>query len=131
MGMKIECLVCLKETTIPKNLNTEKYDGQITCRECGSLLQVKLVKSKVEQCKVVMDGKTRLSPPQALEEREAGPEGKALLSGREVLTVAGCCCAEHDDSGRNLLACERRASTHLPTSNSTLVPSTTTLTKNP
>ena len=62
MGMKIECLVCLKETAIPKNINTEKYDGQITCRECGALLQVKLVKSKVEQCKVVMDGKTRLSP---------------------------------------------------------------------
>jgi len=62
MGMKIECLVCLKETAIPKNINTEKYDGQITCRECGALLQVKLVKSKVEQCKVVMDAKTRLSP---------------------------------------------------------------------
>jgi uncharacterized Zn finger protein len=80
MGMKIECLVCLKETTIPKNLNTEKYDGHITCRECGSLLQVKLVKSKVEQCKVVMDGKTRLSPPQALEgARQAQKEGRFYL----------------------------------------------------
>ncbi len=54
--MKIECLVCLRETAIPNNLNTQKYDGQITCRECGSLLQVKLVKSKVEQCKVVRVG---------------------------------------------------------------------------
>lgn len=63
--MKIECLVCLKETAIPRNINTEKYDGQITCRECGSLLQVKLVKSKVEQCKLVLDGKTRLSPDKA------------------------------------------------------------------
>ena len=80
MGMKIECLVCLKETTIPKNINTEKYDGQITCRECGALLQVKLVKSKVEQCKVVMDGKTRLSPPQALE-----AANKAKREGRFVL----------------------------------------------
>jgi transcription elongation factor Elf1 len=66
MGMKVECLVCLKETAIPKNLNTQKYDGQITCRECGSLLQVKLVKSKVEQCKVVREGHPRVSPDEAL-----------------------------------------------------------------
>jgi len=66
MGMKIECLVCLKETAIPKNLNTQKYDGQITCRECGSLLQVKLVKSKVEQCKVVREGHPKVSPDEAL-----------------------------------------------------------------
>lgn len=80
MAMKIECLVCLKETAIPRNLNTEKYDGQITCRECGSLLQVKLVKSKVEQCKVVMDGKTRLSPSQALEgAKQAQKEGRFYL----------------------------------------------------
>ncbi|MDM8000987.1 MAG: hypothetical protein QUS33_13625 [Dehalococcoidia bacterium] len=80
MGMKIECLVCLKETAIPKNLNTEKYDGQITCRECGSLLQVRLVKSKVEQCKLVMDGKTRFSPSQALEAaNQARREGRFYL----------------------------------------------------
>jgi len=60
--MKIECLVCLKETAIPNNLNTRKYDGQITCRECGSLLQVKLVKSKVEQCKVVRVGHPTITP---------------------------------------------------------------------
>jgi hypothetical protein len=66
MGMKVECLVCLKETAIPKNLNTQKYDGQITCRECGSLLQVKLVKSKVEQCKVVREGHPKVSPDEAL-----------------------------------------------------------------
>lgn len=58
--MKIECLICLKETIIPKNINTERYDGQITCRECGSLLQVKLVKSKVEQCKVVRVGHPKI-----------------------------------------------------------------------
>ena len=60
--MKIECLVCLKETAIPGNLNTQKYDGQITCRECGSLLQVKLVKSKVEQCKIVRVGHPGVIP---------------------------------------------------------------------
>ena len=60
--MKIECLICLKETAIPNNLNTQKYDGQVTCRECGSLLQVKLVKSKVEQCKVVRVGHPSITP---------------------------------------------------------------------
>lgn len=80
MSMKIECLVCLKETAIPKNLNIQKYDGQITCRECGSLLQVKLVKSKVEQCKVVVEGRSRLSPPKALEgSRQAPNEGRFYL----------------------------------------------------
>jgi len=73
--MKVECLICLKETAIPKNLDTMKYDGQITCRECGSLLQVKLVKSKVQQCKLVREGPIKIDPAklaQAL--RDAKPE---------------------------------------------------------
>ena len=80
MAIKIECIVCLRETDIPKNLNTQKYDGHITCRECGSLLQIKLVKSKVEQCKLVMEGKTRLSPGKALEiPKQARKEGRYYL----------------------------------------------------
>ena len=80
MNMKIECLVCLKETAIPRNLNTQKYDGQITCRECGSLLQVKLVKSKVEQCKVVVEGSARLSPAKAMAgATQAKREGRFYL----------------------------------------------------
>jgi uncharacterized Zn finger protein len=80
--MKIECLICLKETAIPNNLNTQKYDGQITCRECGSLLQVKLVKSKVEQCKVVRAGHPSLSSDEVLKAaREAKKEGKRFLRG--------------------------------------------------
>lgn len=80
MAIRIECLVCLKETDIPKNLNTQKYDGHITCRECGSLLQVKLVKSKVEQCKLVIEGKARLFPSRALENsKSAKKEGRYFL----------------------------------------------------
>jgi transcription elongation factor Elf1 len=67
MSMKIECLICLRETVIPKNLNTANYDGQITCRECGSLLQVKLVKSKVEQRKIERVGHPMLDPGRLLE----------------------------------------------------------------
>lgn len=80
--MKIECLICLRETAIPNNLNTQKYDGQITCRECGSLLQVKLVKSKVEQCKVVREGHPKISPEEASKAaREALKEAKRFLHG--------------------------------------------------
>jgi hypothetical protein len=67
MGMKIECLICLGETAIPKNLNTASYDGQITCRECGSLPQVKLAKSRVEQCKIERVGYHRLDPGGSIE----------------------------------------------------------------
>ena len=67
MSMKIECLICLRETAVPKNLNTANYDGQITCRECGSLLQVKLVKSKVEQRKIERVGHPRLDPGRSIE----------------------------------------------------------------
>ena len=67
MSMKIECLICLRETAIPKNLNTANYDGQITCREYGSLLKVKLVKSKVERCKIERVGHPRLDPSRLLE----------------------------------------------------------------
>ncbi len=63
-----------------KNLNTQKYDGQITCRECHSLLQVKLVKSKVEQCKVVVEGKDRFSTEKTGENlRQARREGRFYL----------------------------------------------------
>jgi len=81
MGMKVECLVCLKETAIPKNLDILNYDGQITCRECGSLLQVKLVKSKVQQCKLVREGHPKVDPAKLLEAlREAKEVEKSWLA---------------------------------------------------
>ena len=67
MSMKIECLICLRETAIPKNINAANYDGQITCRECGSLLHVKLVRSKLEQRKIERVGHPRLGPGRLLE----------------------------------------------------------------
>jgi len=81
--MKIECLICLKLTAIPKKCDTQKYDGQITCRECGSLLQVKLVKSKVQQCKVVKEGSVRLDPDKIVEGlMEARRKGDLYLEGK-------------------------------------------------
>jgi uncharacterized Zn finger protein (UPF0148 family) len=51
--VEIECLVCGKTIVIPKFIDTNNYDGQVTCPECKSLLQVKLVGSKVRKYKVV------------------------------------------------------------------------------
>jgi hypothetical protein len=82
--VKIECLICLRETAIPKNINTANYDGQITCRECGSLLQVKLVKSKVERCKIERVGHPRLDPGGSTEafagQRGGGPLRRPFVS---------------------------------------------------
>jgi hypothetical protein len=83
MGMKIECQSCLKETAIPKKYDTQKYDGQITCRECGALLQVKLVKSKVQQCKVLKEGQARLDPAELVKAlKEARQKAKQSLEGK-------------------------------------------------
>jgi DNA-directed RNA polymerase subunit RPC12/RpoP len=51
--VEIECLACGKTVKIPQFINTDKYDGQVVCQECKSLLHVKLVKEKVEKYKVV------------------------------------------------------------------------------
>lgn len=83
MAMKIECQSCLKETTIPKKYDTQKYDGQITCLECGALLQMRLVKSKVQQCEVVKEGDSRLDPDRRVEALSEGREkAKQFLEGK-------------------------------------------------
>ena len=54
--VEIECLVCGNTVAIPEFIDTENYDGQVTCRECASLLHVKLTGSKVRKYKVVEKG---------------------------------------------------------------------------
>jgi DNA-directed RNA polymerase subunit RPC12/RpoP len=51
--VEIECLVCGKAIEIPKFIDTNNYDGQVTCPECASLLHVKLVGAKVRKYMVV------------------------------------------------------------------------------
>ena len=48
-----ECLICGKIIKVPQYIDTERYDGQVTCQECGSLFHIKLVRSKVQGYKVV------------------------------------------------------------------------------
>lgn len=56
--MKLPCLLCEKDIKIPSIINTKEYDGQIFCRECNTLLEIKLVKSRLEKYKVVTLGFT-------------------------------------------------------------------------
>jgi len=57
--VEIECLVCGKTIKIPPFIDNEKYDGQVTCQECNSLLYVKLVQGKVQKYKVVENKRER------------------------------------------------------------------------
>ncbi len=57
--VEIECLACGKTIKIPPFIDTEKYDGQVTCQECNSLLYVKLVQEKVQKYKVVENKRER------------------------------------------------------------------------
>lgn len=54
--VEIECLVCGKIIEIPQFIDTGNYDGQVACRECASLLRVKLVGAKVRQYEIVEKG---------------------------------------------------------------------------
>jgi len=47
--LKIECLACGKTIKVPQYIDTEKYDGQVVCEECNSLLYLKLVKERVQK----------------------------------------------------------------------------------
>ena len=51
--VEIECLVCGETVKIPQFIDTEDYDGQLACQKCRSLLQVKLIGSKVNKYRVV------------------------------------------------------------------------------
>jgi len=54
--LEINCLVCDKRIEIPEFIDTENYDGQISCPACHSLLHVKLYKSKLRKYEVVERG---------------------------------------------------------------------------
>jgi transcription elongation factor Elf1 len=72
--VRIECLVCRKNLKIPKSVNTKNYSGQIVCRQCKSLLYIKLVKEKVERYKVVEKFKPEGKPIRIIEVRNQNPK---------------------------------------------------------
>jgi hypothetical protein len=54
--LEISCLVCGKTIEIPEFIDTENYDGQISCSSCKSLLHIKLFKAKLRKYEVVERG---------------------------------------------------------------------------
>ena len=50
--VEIDCLVCGKTIKIPSYVDPEDYDGQLFCRKCNLLLDIKLKSSKVKKYKV-------------------------------------------------------------------------------
>jgi hypothetical protein len=54
--MEINCLVCGKTIEVPQFIDTDNYDGQISCPACKALLQVRLFGSKLRKYEVVERG---------------------------------------------------------------------------
>ena len=77
--IEIECLICGKTIEIPEFIDTDNYDGQIACRECASLLHVRLVGSKVRKYEVVAKG---LSSATASDKISLEPEPSEPTAGQ-------------------------------------------------
>ena len=54
--MEISCLICGKTIEIPQFIDTNNYDGQISCRECKALLRMKMFGGKVRKYELVERG---------------------------------------------------------------------------
>ncbi len=51
--VEVECLLCEKPLKLPKDFDSEDYDGEAVCQECQSLFHIKIVKSKVRKYRIV------------------------------------------------------------------------------
>jgi hypothetical protein len=69
--VEISCLICGKNIEIPQFIDTNNYDGQISCPGCKALLRMRLVGDKVRKYEVVERGaKAESNPGQStLEEK--------------------------------------------------------------
>jgi len=54
--LEISCLICGKTIEIPQFIDTNNYDGQLSCPECKALLRVRLVGAKARKYEVVERG---------------------------------------------------------------------------
>ena len=57
--VEIKCLACGKNVKMPQYIDTEKYDGQVVCQECNSLLHIKFVQGRVQKYKVIENKRER------------------------------------------------------------------------
>ncbi len=70
--MEIDCLACGKPIRIPDFIDTNSYDGQLTCQECASLLHIKLGGGKVRKYEVVERKARGLTPMESAVSRKPG-----------------------------------------------------------
>jgi hypothetical protein len=72
--MEIDCLACGKAIVIPDFIDTNNYDGQITCPGCKALLHIKLVGGKVRKYEVVEKKPRGLTPIESIVTQKTGGE---------------------------------------------------------
>jgi hypothetical protein len=70
--MEIDCLACGKTIRIPDFIDTNNYDGQLTCSQCQSLLHVKLGRGKVRKYEVVEKKPGGLTPIESISSSKPG-----------------------------------------------------------
>ena len=78
--MEIECLACGKPIRIPDFIDTNNYDGQVTCQECKSLLHIKLAGGKVRKYEVVERKARGLTSIESTPVRKTGGEAADVAS---------------------------------------------------
>jgi len=54
--VEISCLICGKNIEIPQFIDTNNYDGQISCPSCKALLRMKMFGAKVRKYELVERG---------------------------------------------------------------------------
>jgi len=68
--MQIECIICGNSTILRRNSDTKKYDGQVFCQKCTSLIHVKLAESKIVEYKILDKLSKKLFPPMTADDLE-------------------------------------------------------------
>jgi hypothetical protein len=77
--MDINCLACGKTIPIPDFIDTNNYDGQITCQECKSLMHIRLGGGKVRKYEMVEKKSRPLSPMESAARKGGGaPDVESL-----------------------------------------------------
>jgi len=78
--MEVDCLACGKAILIPDFIDTNNYDGQITCPGCKALLHIKLVGGKVRKYEVVERKSRRATLAESAARQKTGGEAADVES---------------------------------------------------
>lgn len=78
--MEIDCLACSKTIKIPEFIDTNNYDGQLTCQGCKSLLHIKLGGGKVRKYELVERKARRATLAKSAASQKTGGEAADIES---------------------------------------------------